>query len=486
MTDDLAYRSATGLVAALQLGDISSAELTAKSIARIEALDGRINAVVVRDFERAREAAAAADAALARGERRPLLGLPMTVKESFNVAGLPTTWGYPDARDTIATEDAVPVARLKAAGAVILGKTNVPHDLGDWQSYNDVYGTTSNPWDVGRSPGGSSGGSAAALAAGFVALELGSDIGGSLRTPAHFCGVCAHKPSHALLPGRGQTPPGRPPLPVEPDLAVIGPMARSVADLELALDILAGPDFHLAHAYRLELPPPRHAALRDFRVLVLVEYPAVPTAAAVRAPIERLAARLEAAGAKVARTSPLLPDLALAAQIYMQRLMGFFGGFTPEAEYRRIAEAMQSVPDSDASLAAWRGRGLVSSHRDWMQAGFISAAQQQQWRALFAEFDVVLAPPMPGPAFPHDHSPDQEARRVDIDGAALPYTDQLVWPGMATLPLLPATAIPLERTAEGLPTGVQIIGPFLEDRTPLAFARLVEQEFGGFVAPPGW
>ena len=485
MTDDLAYRGATEQVAALRRRDVSSAELVAHAIARIEALDQRVNAVVVRDFERARLAATDADAALARGERLPLLGLPMTVKESFNVAGLPTTWGYKEARGFVPDADAVAVTRLKAAGAIILGKTNVPRDLGDWQSFNDIYGTTNNPWDLGRSPGGSSGGSAAALAAGFVALELGSDIGGSLRTPAHYCGVCAHKPSHALLPSRGQTPPGVAPLPLEPDLAVIGPMARSAADLAVALDILAGPDTPLATAYRLELPPPRHAALRDFRVLVLDEHPSIPTAEAVRAPIMRLAARLEATGAKVARSSPLLPDLALQARIYMRRLMGFFGAFTPEAEYRQVAEQMAALPADDASLAAWRGRGLVASHRDWMQAGFVSAMQQQQWRALFVEFDVVLAPPMPTAAFPHDHSPDQEQRRIDVDGTALPYTDQLVWPGVATLPLLPATAIPLERTADGLPTGVQIIGPYLEDRTPLAFAALIERDYG-FVPPPGW
>jgi amidase len=486
MTENPAYGSATDLLAALRRRDISSAELVAHAIDRIEALDDRVNAVVVRDFERARKAAEAADAALARGEQQPLLGLPMTVKESFNIAGLPTTWGYPHARDFVPEEDSLPVTRLKRAGAIILGKTNVPYDLGDWQSYNEIYGTTNNPWDTGRTPGGSSGGSAAALAAGFVPLELGSDIGGSLRTPAHFCGVYAHKPTYALLPSRGQSPPGVTPLPNEPDLAVIGPMARSAADLAVALDVLAGPDPLLGTAYRLDLPPPRHAALKDFRVLVLESHPSIATAEAVRAPIARLAARLEAAGAKVARDSPKLPDLALQAGVYMRRLMGFFGGFLPRDAYTRAAAALRDVPEDDASLAAWRHRGLVASHRDWMQAGQTAASQQQQWRELFAEFDVVLAPPMPTPAYPHDHSPDQDARRIDVDGIPMLYADQLAWPGVATLPLLPSTAMPLERTAQGLPTGVQIIGPYLEDRTPIAFAGLVEREFGGFVTPPGW
>ena len=196
----------------------------------------------VRDFARAREAARETDAALARGERLPLLGVPVTIKESYNVAGLPTTWGIEAFKDFVAKEDALAVTRLKAAGAIVLGKTNVPLGLGDWQSYNDIYGTTNNPWDRARSPGGSSGGSSAALAAGFGPLSLGSDIGGSLRVPAHFCGVCAHKPTYDLAASRGHLPPGLPAWFVGRDMAVIGPMARSVDDLVLALDIIAGPD----------------------------------------------------------------------------------------------------------------------------------------------------------------------------------------------------------------------------------------------------
>jgi len=192
------YRTTIELVEALQRRKMSAVELTDHVISRIEALDPQINAVVVRDFDRARDAAKNADTALSRGERRSLLGIPMVVKESFNVAGLPTTWGIPAFKDWTPKEDAVAVKRLKAAGAVVLGKTNVPLVLGDWQSYNDIYGTTNNPWDTGRTPGGSSGGSAAALAAGFGSLSLGSDIGGSLRVPAHYCGVCAHKPTLGL------------------------------------------------------------------------------------------------------------------------------------------------------------------------------------------------------------------------------------------------------------------------------------------------
>ena len=238
----LAYRTAGELAKALADRKISARELLDAAIARIEALDPKINAVVVRDFDGARKAADEADAALARGERRPLLGLPMTVKEQFHIAGLPTTDGYPKFKDWKPDFDALAVQRLKAAGAVVIGKTNLPMGIRDWQSYNDIYGTTKNPWDLDRTPGGSSGGSAAALAAGFVPLELGSDIGGSLRAPAHFCGVFAHKPTLDLVPQRGAGPPQTPPIPVRGDLSVHGPMARSAADLSLELEVLAGPD----------------------------------------------------------------------------------------------------------------------------------------------------------------------------------------------------------------------------------------------------
>ncbi|MBA3810962.1 MAG: amidase, partial [Caulobacteraceae bacterium] len=249
------FASAGELAAALAERKVSAVELLEAAVERIERLDGAINAVVVRDFDRAREAAKAADAALARGERRPLLGVPMTVKEAHNVAGLPTTWGLVAYKDWIAPTDSVGVARLKAAGAVILGKTNIPPLLADWQSGNPVYGRTNHPLDAARTPGGSSGGSAAALAAGMVPLEFGSDIGGSIRVPAAFCGVFGHKPSYDLIPERGHAPPGLDGVPAV--LGVIGPMARSAADLALALDILAGPDDDQAVGYRLDLKAPR-------------------------------------------------------------------------------------------------------------------------------------------------------------------------------------------------------------------------------------
>jgi len=456
--DDFAM--AGELVAALAARQVGAVELTDAAIARIERLDGPINAVVVRDCDRARVAAKAADRALAKGERGPLLGLPMTVKEAHNVAGLPTTWGAAMFKDWIAATDSIGVARLKAAGAVILGKTNVPPFLSDWQSDNPVYGRTNNPWDLGRSPGGSSGGSSAALAAGMVPLEFGSDIGGSIRIPSAFCGLFGHKPSHNLIPQRGHTPPG-----LDSDgipLGVIGPMARSAADLDLALEVLAGPPPQEAVGYRLALPPARHARLGDYRVLMLTHHPLAPVADEITAALDALAARLEAAGAKVLRQSDLLPDLAAAHGSYMSLLGALMA--PPQA---------LTAPDAP-KLGAW------------FQATFAQTTVRRAWATLFQTFDVVLAPVLGVVAFPHDNSPDMQARTLTINGKAEPYFGQLAWPGMAVFANLPATAAPIGQTQAGLPIGAQIIGPYLEDRTTIGFAGLLEREFGGFRRPPGY
>ncbi|MBR0716714.1 amidase [Bradyrhizobium liaoningense] len=479
------FKSAVELSAALTAKKVSSVELTEEAIGRIERHDGKINAVCVRDFDRALAAARAADAAIARGENKPLLGLPMAIKESFNIAGLPTTWGYPPQKNFRPAQDALPVTRIKDAGGVILGKTNVPVGLADWQSYNEIYGTTNNPYDLGRTPGGSSGGSSASLAAGFCALATGSDIGGSLRTPAFHCGVFAHKPTINLCAARGETPPPFPALPRVDDLAVIGPMARSAADLTLLLDVMAGPDpLEGGVAYRLELPAARHQALRDFRVLVIDSHPLLPTDEDVRGSIEKLAAGLTRAGVTVARESPLLPDFAITSRLYSRMLLGFLGAFFPPEIYAGALAGASQLSADDRSLGAERLRGITASHRAWILDAGARIGLRAQWRALFGSFDAVICPIMPTPAYPHDHAPEMDLRRIVIDGKEYPYSDQLAWPGIATLPGLPATAVPLGLSKQGLPLGVQIVGPFLEDRTPLKLAELIEREFGGFVPPP--
>jgi amidase len=485
MTPEYGHSTVSELAEAMRTKEVSSVELTRATIARIEKADGEINAVVVRDFDRAMEAASDADSSRGRGQSGSLLGIPITVKESFNVAGLPTTWGIPSFRDFVATEDAVAVARLKAAGAVLLGKTNVPFALGDLQTYNDIYGTTNNPWDLSRTPGGSSGGSAAALAAGFGAASIGSDIAGSLRVPAHFSGVYAHKPTFGLLPSRGHTAPPAPPLAFERDLTVIGPMARSAADLSLLLDLLAEPDeTSIGIAHRLALPPARHDDLASYRVLVLDTHPLIPSSSEVRASIDRLAAQLSASGASVVRESALLPDPVEGARIYMLLLLASVAANYPPNAYEAALTAAHSIDSSDISLAGERARGAALSYRDWVATDVLRTRHRHQWGELFRQFDVVVTPVTPTTAFRHDHSANQWARRIPVDGVEYNYADQLVWAGMATAPGLPATAVPLAVSGEGLPIGVQLIGPLFEDSTPIRFAELLEREYGGFVAPP--
>jgi amidase len=484
MNTDWTYATVGELSAALRAGKVTAVELTESAIARIEKYDPELNAICAPDFERARASAREADAALARGDDRPLLGIPITVKESFNVTGLPTTWGIPPFKDFVATEDALPVARLKAAGAVVLGKTNVPLGLGDLQTYNAIYGTTNNPWDTSRTPGGSSGGSAAALAAGFGALSLGSDIAGSLRAPAHFSGVYAHKPTFGLLPSRGHTAPPNPPLPSEKDLSVIGPMARTASDLALVLDLLLPPDpVVTGGAMSVQLPPPRHAALSDYRVLVLDDHPLIPTATGVRDGIRRVAGLFTRAGAGVAYDSPLLPDPVEAARTFVLLFDSVVGATYPAPVYDQLRQRAAELSPDDHSLAAEHLRGTVISHRDWIAVDAVRQRHRQAWRDLFEQFDVVVCPPMPTTAFPHDHSEPQRARHISIDGVEHDYPAQLVWAGIASMPGLPATIAPVGLADDGLPTGVQLLGPAFEDRTPIHVAELLEAELGGFTAP---
>jgi amidase len=448
---ELLDSSAMHIVEALARRDVSALQLCDEAIRRIEQRDRTINAVVVRDFDRAREQARAADAALARGERKPLLGLPMTVKESFDLAGLPTSWGLEHARGFRPPQDAVAVQRLKAAGAVILGKTNVPVALGDWQAVNPVYGRTVHPLDATRTPGGSSGGSAAALAAKMVPLELGSDIAGSIRVPAHFCGVFGHKPTHGLLPRRGHEFPG---FPSAPDvLSVVGPLARSADDLALALEVLAGPDEDEAVAYRLALPAPRAPDVKGLRVLLLQDQADAPLGSEVKATLARVADAMANAGAQVARHSEALPDFAATHKDYIKTLLTI---------------TTRGVPNAPTPVSAHDWLGLLD--RRW--------GLRQRWRAFFQQFDLVLAPVFGSTAFPHEDNPDWEQRRLTIDGQPTEMGAQMLWSGIATFPGLPATVAPAGRDAQGLPIGVQFIGPLLEDRTTIAAARWIGQHLG--------
>jgi amidase len=480
------YLTIQQMSAALTARKVSSVELAKDAFDLIRARDGVINAMCVLDEERAMSDARAADVALAQGEKRELLGIPITVKESLNVERLPTTWGNPSYRDFIAAEDAVAVARLRSAGSIILGKTNVPEGLFDYQSYNDIYGVTRNPFDPDRTPGGSSGGSSAALLAGYGAASIGSDIAGSLRIPAAFCGIYAHKPTLSLIPTRGHIPPSQPALPVDRDLAVVGPMARCAADLAILLKVLAGPEDLGGMSLTAALPAPRHADLKDYRVLCLTEHPLVPTSREVSIVFEKFVSDLERSGVRQLGANRDVPDLSSSTRLYMRLLMSFVSSSWTSQEYVGVQRELQCLNPADASLEAERIRGCSLSHREWLMADAERRRNRFEWRGVFENWDLVLCPVAPTPPYKHDHSADPRRRTFQVDGKPIPYLDQFGWSSIATLPGLPSTAFPIGFTPGGLPVGAQAIGPWLGDLTTIKFAELAEPEFGGFVAPANY
>jgi amidase len=423
--------TARGIAAAIRAGETTALAECEAAIARIEAGDGAINAVIIRDFDRARGAARAIDAG--PKENRALLGVPMTVKESFDVAGLATSWGFPEHADHIASEDAVAVQRLKTAGAIILGKTNVPVGLADLQSNNPNYGRTRNPHNPDRVSGGSSGGSAAALAAGFVSLEFGSDIGGSIRVPAAFCGVWGHKPTFGMIDSDGHYFPRT--QGAAPNLSVIGPLARDPDDLALALDLTSD----------LPLPKPASRGAGAWRIFLLPQHPLALASQAMRDTVEAIGTAFGTAGATVDRESDLLPDL-----------------IEQHADYMRVL-----------AVAMARGQPTPGRAPPSIPMPILldrQAACRRAWRGLFRRYDAVIAPTWGTTAFAHDDTPI-EARQALIDGVATPFGAQITYPGLATFPLLPATSVPVGTDPDGLPIGVQVIADRYADHTAIAVAR---------------
>lgn len=485
--NDPAYRTAVECLKLLGARAISSLELVDHCIARIESLDAQFNAVVARDFGRAREKARAADEARAAGnDIGPLHGLPVTIKDSFQTAGLVTTSGAPELRDYVPAENAVAVQRLVDAGAIILGKTNVPIHAGDWQTYNQVYGRTNNPWDVSRTVGGSSGGSAAALAAGFVPLELGSDIAGSIRMPASFCGVYGHKPSHGIVPGRGHIP-GPPGTLKEPDLSVVGPLARDAGDLGLALSVLAGPDVLAQSGWKLELPQPRADRLADFRVGFWMDDSLCPIDATVRTELEATVETLRSHVELIDVGSVLRLDAI--APLYIRLLMGMAGENAP-----RPLQLAGHVLRPCYTVAAHLGlrtdviieaavRSVNLSHADWSRANEERARLRWRCHDLFRDIDVLLTPVGPVAAFAHQTQGNHLSRKITVDGTKYPYTNLMPWIALANTAYLPATSAPIGMTPDGLPIGIQIIGPYLGDETTIRFAELLADIKGGFHAP---
>lgn len=475
---DPTYRSGRELAHAVRTGELKSRELVEHFLARIERHNRALNAVVTLEPERARREADQVDAAIAKGESLgPLAGVPMTIKDSFEVSGMRTTSGAPLFKDHLPARDATAVARLRAAGAIVLGKSNVPMFCADLQTYNPLFGTTNNPWDLTRTPGGSSGGAAAALAAGLVPIELGSDLGGSIRTPAGFCGVYGHKPTHGLVPQRGHIP-GPPGKLSEADLNVVGPLARSAQDLSLVLDVIAGPIEDRANAYSLRLPPARAQRLRDYRAAAWLDDPAFPVDSGVRVVLESAVETLRQAGLKVEEARPDV-ELRACYDLYRSLLDPVVSNGMPLAGLEGLAT---SAVESEATF----GRNALVRHRDWLNAHETREQLRAKLAEFFTRYDVLLCPIDVLPAFPHLQSGTNLSRTVMVNGQVRPYMDLFAWISLATTALLPATVAPVGRTPEGLPVGMQIIGPYLEDRTTLDFAERAADVLGGFTPPPGF
>jgi amidase len=477
---DPTFLPATQLADLVRTRKIGALELLDHYIARVEKHDPRINAVVVRDFDRARGRARALDSQMDKSAA--LFGVPMTAKESFDVEGLPSTRGHMEAKDKPVRKSSIAVRRLEAAGAVVFGKTNVPVDLADWQSYNPVYGTTSNPWHADHTPGGSSGGSAASLAAGLAGFEIGTDIGGSIRVPAHYCGVYGHKPTYALLPNYGDPATSSA---AGTDISVLGPMARSASDLAVALDILAGPDPDET-AMTMTLPAPRFRGLRDLRVAVWAEQPGQVTDHETTAKLLELADALEREGVTVSRTVRPAFDATEAYHLYLQLLDAAWSGRISEevidAKRKRVAALADTANSADDIMM----RMVDATHRSWLGLNEKRFQRRRAWSAFFREWDVLLCPVIATAALPHRQDGATWDRKITIDGREIAYNDMLFWPGLIGGYHLPGTVAPMGLTKAGLPLGVQIAGPIYGDRSTIAAAALLEQAWRGFTPPPGW
>ena len=453
------FKSAAEMVSAIKQGRTTSVDLLNLHLDRIQRYNHDINAIVAMNVDDARERATEADRAIAEGrDWGPLHGLPMTVKDVFEVVGMPATSGDPKLKAYIPDHNAIAVQRLIDAGAVIFGKTNVPYHASDIQSYNEVYGTTNNPWDLSRTPGGSSGGSAAALAAGLTPLELGSDIGGSVRNPAHYTGVFGHKPTFGVVPRYGHIPPmpGQVPPEVMPaaPLFVVGPLARSAEDLELAMEVLTTPNRKGDNANRSELLPLPKKRFKDFRVAVWFTdpYPPAEIDADVLKALNMAVKKLRDAGLDIDEEARPKVGLMESGQLWYEIYSQMMAGALPLEEV------------------------LVERQKK----------QQSMWADFFEQYDVLLTPISPTVAFPHDHEGTLLTRSLEINGHEKPMLNSLVWAYMAVVSGLPATVAPVGLSESGLPVGIQIIGASFEDRTTIAFAKGLSKLIGGFVPPPGY
>jgi amidase len=488
---EIKYRSATELAVMVSERKVSSRDLLEHFLQRTDRFNADINAIVYRCDESARKRADEADRAIVRGEHwGPLHGIPMTVKDNYDVVGMPASHGAPwFAANYQPRSNATAVQSLVDNGALVFGKTNMPPWGQDWQTFNDVHGVTNNPWDVTRTPGGSSGGSAAALAAGLTPIELGGDVAGSIRIPAHFCGVYSHKPSWGIVPQNGKIPK----LPVQPfltqdltkDIAVAGPLAISADDLELMMDIIVGPGEFDQAVRRFEIPKARHERLQDFKVGLWLDDDYAPVDSESAHLLHSAADALKKAGAQIKDRRPDI-DLEEAHEVYYAMMAGQYAS----RSYTDVDTLTRSVADLDfdeKSHAAMYARFAVLSHAEYLDWNDKRLLLRRKWATFFEDCDILLCPVSVCPAFKHNlQVSGLFTHTLHTDGSTRPYADLCIWPGLVGAVLLPSTIAPVGTTSSGLPIGIQIVAPFLEDRTSIRFAQLMADVVGGVQPPKGF
>ena len=478
---ELAFESATTLARMVREKQISSVELLDYYFNRVDQHNPSLNAIIWQMRDEARARAQQIDEAIARGaDIGPLGGVPMTIKESYDVTGTPTTWGLPELKDNIAVRDALSVQRLKKAGVVLFGKTNVPLRLADFQSYNEIYGTSNNPWDVERSPGGSSGGSAAALAAGLTGIDSGSDIGGSIRNPAHFSGVFGHKPTWNLLPPRGHATPG---ILSPSDLSVIGPLARSAADLELAVRAMAGPDEIQSRGLSLDLPTLTRP-VSELRIAVWRDDELAPVDNGVLACVDKVVDALKQLGAEIDYDARPEFTSEHTHSVYQCLLNATMSCRSPADVYDEMVRDVETRERANEPVSELR-KAQVARFRDWINYNEQRTHIRWAWHEFFKDYDFVIAPIMATTAIKHDHREAYE-RTVTVNGEPQAYFTQLFWAGVPTNAYLPVTMVPAGPADDGLPVGVQIVGPEYSDLQTIGIASVLEREGISFQAPPNY
>ena len=477
------FDSAHEILEKIKQREVSSLEVLESFLAQVEKVNPKINAIVALDAERAKEKAIEADNKInLKSKLGPLHGLPMTIKDAFEVEGIVSTGGNPAWKDNIPKRNAEAVQRLVDAGAIIFGKTNVPFLSSDLQSFNKIYGTTNNPWDLERTPGGSSGGSAAALAAGMTPLELGSDIGGSIRVPAHFCGLYGHKPSYNIISEVGHMPPPPGSILTGNGLSVAGPLARSPEDLEIALDVLVAAQEQDSQAWKVKLPKARTKKIKELKIAVWPDEPYAEADDEITSLIKDTAEDLRHAGAKV-ETVDLPISFEEIDKIYSLLLNPLMLAGSPKETFETLAKLNESLDPNDVSELAKVARGSVLKHADWVLVNAIRQNMRQKWREFFNKFDVILCPTCITPAFKHNHNPVHE-RKLTINGKDDEYLRATLWAGPAVSAGLPSTNVPIGMSSNNLPISMQITGPYLEDKTCLEVAKVVRNLRGGFKIPP--